>query len=122
MRQALAGLAACLALAGCAGVAENGPYELVEFSITGPDQLGPGSTSLTVSNVGEFPHTMVVTDSSGEVVAATSLVQPDQSVELAVDLRPGRYSFTCRIVAQDSEGQLIDHFESGMAATVEVSG
>ncbi|HJQ77740.1 MAG TPA: hypothetical protein VJ948_10845 [Acidimicrobiia bacterium] len=122
MRRVLAGLAACLALAGCAGLAESVSYELVEFSITGPDQLGPGSTSLTVSNAGEFPHTMVVTDSSGEVVAATSLVQPEQSVELAVDLRPGRYSFTCRIVAQDSEGQLIDHFESGMAATVEVSG
>lgn len=121
MRRALAGLAACLALAGCAQVAETGAYELVEFSIAGPDRLDSGSSSLTVSNAGEFPHTMVVTDSAGEVVAATSLVQPGQSVELAVDLTPGRYSFTCRIVAQDSEGQLIDHFEAGMAANVEVS-
>ena len=37
-----------------------------------------------------------------------------------VDLAAGVYSFTCRIVAQDSEGALIDHFESGMHASVRV--
>jgi hypothetical protein len=62
----------------------------------------------------------VVTDSSGQVVAATDLVAPDENARLEVDLAAGVYSFTCRIVAQDSEGALIDHFESGMHASVRV--
>jgi hypothetical protein len=54
------------------------------------------------------------------VVAATDLVAPDENARLEVDLAAGVYSFTCRIVAQDSEGALIDHFESGMHASVRV--
>ena len=122
MRRTIASVVACLALAGCAQEAGDRGYDLVEFAVNGPDRLDTGSSSLSVSNSGEFPHTLVVTDSAGEVVAATSLVQPGETVELPVDLAPGRYSFTCRIVAQDGEGNLIDHFEAGMAATVEVSG
>lgn len=121
MRRSLAVVVACLTLAACGPVAGGNAYDLVEFAIAGPGQLDSGSSSLSVSNSGEFPHTLVVTDSAGEVVAATSLVQPGETVELAVDLTSGLYSFTCRIVAQDGEGNLIDHFEAGMAATVEVS-
>lgn len=113
---------ACIALAACTQAASGGAFDLSEFTITGPDQLASGDNSLTVANSGEFAHTLVVTDSLGEVVAATSLVQPGESVELDVDLAPDLYSFTCRIVAEDGEGNLVDHFEAGMVAAVEVSG
>jgi hypothetical protein len=55
-------------------------------------------------------------------VAATGLIPAGASVDLGLDLEVGTFSFTCRIVAQDGEGGLIDHFESGMSTTVDVTG
>lgn len=122
MRSFIVALVALIALTACTRAAAEGAFDLTEFSISGPNRLDSGPNSLTVSNSGEFSHTLVVTDSTGQVLAATPLVGPGESVELAVDLAPDRYSFTCRIVAEDGDGNLIDHFESGMAASVEVSG
>jgi uncharacterized cupredoxin-like copper-binding protein len=56
------------------------------------------------------------------VIAATDLVVPGAEATLEVDLQPGTYVFSCRIVSQDDEGNLIDHFESGMHRTVTVRG
>jgi small subunit ribosomal protein S19 len=71
--------------------------------------------------LGEFSLTRV-TDSSGGVVAATPLVQPGETAALEVDLAPGRYSFTCRIVAEDPDGNIVDHYEAGMNTLVDVGG
>lgn len=106
----------------CQGGGSGTSYDLAEFSITGPGQLSADVTSVSASNHGEYPHTLVITDGDGNVVAATDLIQPGETADLAVELDEGTYSFTCRIVAQDDEGQLIDHFESGMNAVVEVRG
>lgn len=111
-----------LVLGGCTGDSSTPTYELKEFSIDGPGHVSEGTESLEVSNSGEFPHTLVVTDSSGEVIAATGLIQPGETSSLEVALDEGRYSFTCRIVVQDEEGAIIDHFEAGMNETVSVTG
>jgi len=42
------------------------------------------------------------------------------AVGLGVDLEPGEYRFTCRIVSQLEDGTLLDHYEFGMETTVEV--
>lgn len=96
--------------------------QLAEFSVTAPRTLPAGSGRIEIDNVGEFTHTLVVTDANGEVAAATGLIPSGDTTYLDIDLEPGTYSFTCRIVAQDGEGNLIDHYEAGMNAAVEVAG
>lgn len=111
-----------VALTGCSETIAGGDFALAEWSISGPSELPGDIGSVGVTNSGSFPHTLVVTNTSGEVVAATDLIPPGESTEIALDLEAGRYSFTCRIVAQDSEGEIVDHFEAGMNRTVSVSG
>ncbi|HWB89926.1 MAG TPA: hypothetical protein VG872_12070 [Acidimicrobiia bacterium] len=122
MRRIAAAALASLALVACAESADPGVFDLIEFSITGPERLDAGPATLTVNNAGEFSHTLVVTNSADDVIAATPLIPGGTSVELDVDLAPGNYWFTCRIVAQDDEGNLSDHYLKGMATTVEVTG
>lgn len=111
-----------LALCACAGSTASDSFELSEFSVLGPDHLDAGENAIAVTNNGLYTHTLVVTDSSGKVVGATSLVQPGETASLDVELAPGQYSFTCRIVAENSDGNLVDHYEAGMNALVQVGG
>lgn len=115
-------LALLITLAGCTASATGQTFDLVEWDIAGPGRLSADTGSVHVTNSGTVPHTLVVTDASGQVVAATDLVSPGESVDLDIDLEPGRYSFTCRIVAQSPEGEIVDHYESGMNTMVDVSG
>lgn len=110
-----------VALTACSGSAAESGFDLAEWQIAGPGEMSADTSSVDVSNSGSFPHTLVVTDSAGNVMAATDLIGPGESTELALDLDPGTYSFTCRIVAQGPEGEIVDHFEAGMNATVSVS-
>lgn len=109
-----------LMVAGCSANATEQAFELVEWHIDGPAHLEGGAGSVQVTNSGTLPHTLVVTNSSGEVVAATDLVPPGETVDLDLDLESGRYSFTCRIVAQSPDGEIVDHYEAGMNTMVEV--
>jgi plastocyanin len=84
------------------------------------DILEAGSVDLSVENYGEFPHTLVISDSSGTVIAATDLVTPGEETELTITLEPGTYMFTCRIVNGLDDGSVIDHYQEGMVASVEV--
>lgn len=84
--------------------------------------LASGQSNLTVSNSGEFAHTLVIADRTGTVLAATGLIQPGETTELDVDLSNGQFQFTCRIVAQKPDGELVDHFEAGMSTIVRVEG
>lgn len=124
MRRLLVPLAvAVLALAGCsADVSDGSSFELTEFTITGPDTILVGANPVAISNSGEFPHTLVVTDSTGQVVAATGLIAPGTTTAIDLDLGAGRYNLTCRIVAENDEGDLVDHFEAGMHASLTVAG
>lgn len=112
-----------LVLAGCSGSAsDSARYQLGEFFISGPEALVDGSDGVTAHNTGEFPHTLVVTRPDGHVIAASGLINPDETVHLDFALPPGTYQFTCRIVGQDAEGRLVDHYERGMNTTVSIGG
>lgn len=97
--------------------------QLDEFSI---DTSGPswkaGEIELDVVNVGERTHTLIVTTKAGEVVASTGLIDAGNTDRLSVDLEPGEYQLTCRIVIEGSDGQIFDHFEQGMRETISVTG
>jgi hypothetical protein len=123
MTKVLGRLALVASITSCVGgpTTASATFDLVEYDVVGPSRLHPATKAIDVTNSGEYPHTLVVTDASGEVVAASSLISPGESAELAIDLEPGRYSFTCRIVVESPEGELIDHFEKGMTTTVSVN-
>lgn len=109
-------------IASCSSTTTADRFDLVEFAIAGPTQLDRATETVPVANSGVFPHTLVVTDPAGGVITATPLLQPGESVDLDLALDPGTYSFTCRIVVETPDGELVDHFEEGMAITVEVTG
>lgn len=115
-------LVVLLLVAGCGSAAGEDTFLLDEGSILGPDQLQQGVGELQISNIGEFNHTMLVTDAAGNVVAATGVLAPGTSTVLGVDLRGGSYQVSCRLVGQDSEGKIIDHYELGMFKQLEVVG
>ena len=112
------------ALSACAGQGfSSSEVEVAEFWVT-PEHgvLQAGTVELTVENYGEFPHTLVVSDESGAVIAATDLISPDTETILTIDVKPGTYSFTCRIVMGLDDGTVADHYQLGMVATLKVVG
>lgn len=94
---------------------------LTEFAISSHPRL-TGDVSLRVSNQGGFGHTLVVSTLDGTVITSTDVLGPGDEVGLDLDLEPGRYVFSCRIVVQTPDGEIVDHYARGMAATVEVVG
>ena len=115
-------LVVVLLVAGCGSAANEDSFLLDEGSIIGPDVIQQGAGELEIENIGEFNHTMLVTDEQGNAVAATGVLAPGTSTVLAVDLPEGNYQVSCRLVGQDSEGNIVDHYELGMFKQVEVVG
>ena len=110
-----------LMLVSCSGSASGSDeYQLGEYFINGPTTLAEDADAITVNNTGEFPHTLVVSTPDGSVITVTDLIMPGNTVSLPLSLEPGTYQFTCRIVGQGSDGQIIDHFERGMHITVAI--
>ena len=104
-----------LAIVACStGTADDG-FELREWSIDGPTRLPADAESIIVENAEEWPHTLVITTATGEVVAASDLIQPGVRQVLDVSPAPGLYLLSCRIVAQDDEGGVSDHYQRGMS-------
>jgi hypothetical protein len=100
---------------------ENSQVDLAEFSVTVDEELlQTGLVDLSIENYGQYPHTLVISTIEGSVLAATDLILAGEQRELQIDLAPGEYMFTCRIVNSDGEGGVIDHYQNGMSATVEV--
>ena len=48
------------------------------------------------------------------------MIQPGQTAGLGLSLEEGMYQFTCHIVSQTPDGEIVDHYEEGMAKTVTV--
>ena len=118
------GLIVLLGLVGACGGqgVANTAVEIGEFWISPADGvLQVGTVELLVENYGEFSHTLVVSDASGTVIGATDLIDPEATTVLTVDLLPGSYTFTCRIVKGLDDGTIVDHYQQGMAASVDVS-
>jgi uncharacterized cupredoxin-like copper-binding protein len=112
-----------LAVACSSGAVATGGYVMAEGSIVGPEVLAAGGeTVFHISNVGEFGHTFVVTNADGKVLGATDVLPPGAEVGLTLDLVPGQYQVSCRLVTQDGDGNLIDHYEVGMYQNIRVEG
>jgi plastocyanin len=113
---------AMLAVAACQGPSSNSAdVETYEFAIDSSiTSFEAGTVDLNVQNEGEFGHTLVITDAGGHVLSASGVIGPGETSQVSIDLAPGQYYFTCRIVAQDDEGNVIDHYEQGMSAEVVV--
>jgi hypothetical protein len=111
------------ALTACGGPGvSDTEVEVGEFWITpGDGLLHAGTVEILVENYGEFPHTLVVSDASGIVVGATDLIASEAEAILTVDLQPGSYIFTCRIVRGLDDGTVVDHYQRGMAASIDVT-
>lgn len=122
-RMALGFVVAVLVACGGSAPISADRVALDEFTIeSSGEPWKAGEIDLDVLNVGARTHTLIVTTVEGEVVASTGLIDPGTSHELDVDLGPGKYQLTCRIVVEGGDGQIFDHFEQGMRETVTVTG
>lgn len=109
--------------ASCSTPAPTGAdpaVDLREFSISAEGPFEAGVNEIFVTNAGEFGHTLVIADMSGAVVDATPVIAGGETLLFAVDLEPGSYEFSCRIVVQVDDGTLVDHYHEGMTTTVKV--
>ncbi len=122
MRRAFALIATVLVVTACQGATgSSADVELSEFKIEPSiTTFDAGTVTLNVKNQGEYGHTLVITDGGGHVLSAGGVIPPSETSQVSIDLAPGQYSFTCRIVAQDDQGNVIDHYEQGMSAEVVV--
>jgi hypothetical protein len=113
-------LVGALALAACQGpLGSSAEIALDEFEIKPSiSRFEAGNVTLDVINQGEFGHTLVITDAEGHVLSAGGVIDSGQTSQVSIDLAEGDYFFTCRIVAQDDEGNVIDHYEQWMSAEV----
>ena len=115
--------AAALALAACSGSgAAAGEFVLTEYEIDVPSaSFQTGSVALPIVNAGEFGHTLVVTREDGRAIAASETIAAGGASELVLDLAPGTYQVSCRIVVQLPDGTIVDHYQAGMVATFKVT-
>lgn len=122
MRTRLAALA--VLMSACVGAAATtGPprVELSEFSIVATGAFEPGRNDLVVLNRGEFAHTLVIADPTGHVVAASDVIPAGEQLDFPVELDPGDYQLSCRIVVETGEGDLVDHYAEGMLTDIAVA-
>lgn len=82
--------------------------------------IAAGKVTFDVVNDGQFPHTIVVETSGGEVLAASGVVAPGEATKMDLDLAAGTYQLTCRIVVQLDDGQIVDHYQDGMWTAIDV--
>ena len=115
---------AVLLVSGCgaaAPAATSTGVVLTEGAITvGHSDLASGRVRLEIENSGQYDHTLVITTDAGVVIAATGLITAGDATALVVELSPGGYQFSCRIVATGEDGAVLDHYQLGMKADVRV--
>lgn len=100
---------------------DEAQVDLSEFAVdVSSNRLAAGSVTLSIANNGEFPHTLVISEEDGTVIAGTELIAPGAASNLTLDLSSGGLVFTCRIVTEIANGEIVDHYERGMAVRVEV--
>lgn len=106
------------------------PVRLFEWAIDAPIEVGAGTVTFEVVNIGEFPHEFAVARgdsyetlpqlSNGAVdedalgadwLGRTERVAPEERVTISFDLEPGNYVFLCNIQAgpnsHASQGQVL---------------
>jgi plastocyanin len=76
-------------------------------------RVRPGALKLTVRNLGEDVHDLVVRQGGRRVAGLKDVVKPGRTATLRLTLRrPGRYQLVCTVA---------DHEARGMHATLRVS-
>lgn len=78
-----------------------------EWAITLPAEVSAGSVKFAVKNEGAVEHNFVVKEANMRLDG----IQPGQTKELTVNLKPGTYTLLCDIPG---------HEEAGMKATITV--
>ena len=67
--------------------------------------LKAGTYTITVTNVGQFPHDLhVATTSDGTEVGGSTVVAAGQSAQFTVTLQAGQYTMWCAVDAHKSLG------------------
>ncbi len=116
-RRWLVGLVAvaCLACGGGGGSSGAGSgtsgsqpvmFKETEYSLS-PDlvTLKPGSYTVTVQNVGQFPHDLHIATSDGSELGYSTVVKANETASFKVNLQqPGTYKLWCAVNAHDSLG------------------
>jgi plastocyanin len=83
-----------------------------EFSFTlSRSHLAAGQAVIELANFGQDPHDLRLQRIGARHIAGTPVVAPGSRAQLAVTLRPGRYSLWCSVA---------DHRARGMRATLVV--
>ncbi len=99
---------------GSAGSASAVDIDAVEGSDLAYEQKSvdatAGKVTVNFTNPQAIPHDVDIEDASGEDVGETDLVSED-SASVAVDLKPGTYTFFCSVPG---------HREAGMEGTINV--
>jgi hypothetical protein len=117
----LAALFVVVACASDAPLPTEAEVDLYDYWIEAEQPaLAAGLVEIEVLNEGSRWHTLVVSKVGAETVAATPIIPPGTTHHLKLDLEPGIYEFTCRLVATKDDGALVDHFELGMVTRVTV--
>ena len=89
-------------------VASGTPISVKETEYTlAPSALNlkAGTYTITVTNVGQFPHDLhVATTSDGTEVGGSTVVAAGQSAQFTVTLQAGQYTMWCAVDAHKSLG------------------
>jgi uncharacterized cupredoxin-like copper-binding protein len=77
-----------------------------EFKFTpGTLDVKAGKVTFQLDNGGTVGHDMVISDSTGKVLAKSDLVQPGNTTELTVSSLPaGSYTFYCDVPGHRAQG------------------
>ena len=80
-----------------------------EFSIAlaGGSNLKAGKYSFAVDNTGKIQHDLAI-QGNGIKETKTPLINAGQSKNLAVDLKPGKYTFFCTVPGHEQAGMKVE--------------
>jgi uncharacterized cupredoxin-like copper-binding protein len=104
-------VAACGGSSGGSSGGSNAPpgatmVTLSEFKFA-PSSISvkAGSVTFSLVNSGTVSHDMLISDSTGKVLAKSSLISPGASAQLTVDgLAAGTYTFYCDVPGHRAQG------------------
>ncbi len=78
------------------GGAQAASFRLAEFNFGGSTRLAKsGQTTLRLWNAGRFPHNFTIVAGPTKVVSKT--LNPNETQNLAADLKPGAYMVVCTV-------------------------
>jgi Cupredoxin-like domain len=103
-------VAAALLAAGCGrtevlGADRTIRVELTEYRLH-PQAIhaSPGLLTIVVHNRGVLDHDLVVSQ-HGQTIDSTDPIRPGQTVDLAIDLAPGKYSMASTLQSDQTLGE-----------------